>query len=174
MVYLKDSAKILHLGILICDSGSSEDIIIPLQAMLDEYNVWRSVKMITSDITALNTIKRQEKSCHAKQRQMKNWMNKGRKWNQVKLCHKKLIKLSCVCVRETGSDRWENEPRKWLRKAKKLLRLTREGKAVEKVSETEVSVSEWGRYREVMLCEVWGKGVSNVRWSQWGETRLPH
>ena len=43
---------------LACDSGSAENIFIPLQALLDEYTAWRSVKMIISDTAAVNTCHR--------------------------------------------------------------------------------------------------------------------
>ena len=55
VVCLKSSARTLHLGVFACESGAAEDIFIPLQALLDEYNAWRSVKMIISDTTAVNT-----------------------------------------------------------------------------------------------------------------------
>ena len=55
VVCVKNSARTLHLGILACESGSSEDIFIPIQALLDEYNAWRSIKMIISDTTVVNT-----------------------------------------------------------------------------------------------------------------------
>src|SRR6218665_3731622 len=51
---LRNSTRTLDLGVLACDSGSAETIFIPLQALLDEYNAWRSVKMIISDTAAVN------------------------------------------------------------------------------------------------------------------------
>jgi len=44
VVCLRNSARTLNLGLLACDSGSAENIFIPLQALLDEYNAWRSAK----------------------------------------------------------------------------------------------------------------------------------
>ena len=38
-----------------CNSRSAESIFIPLQAQLDEYNTWRSVKRIISNDIAVNT-----------------------------------------------------------------------------------------------------------------------
>lgn len=58
VVCLKSSSRVVHLGILACKSGSAEDIFIPMQALLDEYNAWRNVKMIISDTTAVNTGRR--------------------------------------------------------------------------------------------------------------------
>src|SRR6218665_3817405 len=55
VVCLRNSTRTLNLGVLTCDSGSAENIFIPLQALLDEYNAWRSVKLIISDTTAVNT-----------------------------------------------------------------------------------------------------------------------
>src|SRR6218665_33855 len=52
---LRNSARTLNLGVLACDSGSVENIFIQLQALLDEYNARRSVKMIISDTTTVNT-----------------------------------------------------------------------------------------------------------------------
>lgn len=58
VVCLKNSSRVIHLGALACESGSAEDIFIPMQALLDEYNAWRSIKMIISDTTAVNTGRR--------------------------------------------------------------------------------------------------------------------
>src|SRR6218665_69973 len=58
VVCLRNSARPLNLDVLACDSGSAENIFIPLQDLLDEYNAWRRVKMIVSDNTAENTIHR--------------------------------------------------------------------------------------------------------------------
>jgi len=55
VVCLKNPTRTLHLGILACESGSAVDIFVPLQALLDEYNAWNSVRMIISDTTAVNT-----------------------------------------------------------------------------------------------------------------------
>jgi len=55
VVCLKNSARSLNLGVLACSSGSAEDIFTPMKALLDEYDAWRSVKMIISDTTAVNT-----------------------------------------------------------------------------------------------------------------------
>src|SRR6218665_2857637 len=52
---IKNIRWCVNLGILACDSGSAENIFIPLQALLDEYNARRSVKMIISDTTEMNT-----------------------------------------------------------------------------------------------------------------------
>ena len=54
-ICLKNSTRTLHLGVLACNSGSAEDIFIPLQALLEEFSARRSVKMIISDTTAVNT-----------------------------------------------------------------------------------------------------------------------
>lgn len=55
VVCLTNPTRTLHLGILACKSGSAEDIFVPLQALLDEYNAWNCVRMIVSDTTAVNT-----------------------------------------------------------------------------------------------------------------------
>lgn len=45
----------INLGILICKSGTAQDIFNELKKLLDEYKAWQSVKMIISDTTAVNT-----------------------------------------------------------------------------------------------------------------------
>lgn len=58
VVCLKNSTRTLHLGILACESGSANDIFVPLPVLLDEYNAWNSMQMIISDTTAVNTSKK--------------------------------------------------------------------------------------------------------------------
>lgn len=55
VVCLKNSKRTLNLGVLSCKSGSAEDIFSPMKALLNEYDAWKSVKMIISDTTAVNT-----------------------------------------------------------------------------------------------------------------------
>ena len=50
-VCLKNSVRTL---LLACKSGPNKDIIISMQALLDEY-AWKSINIIISDTTAVNT-----------------------------------------------------------------------------------------------------------------------
>ena len=55
VVCLKNNSRTLQLGILACSGGSAADIYVPLVALIDEFSAWKSIKMIVSDTTAVNT-----------------------------------------------------------------------------------------------------------------------
>ena len=55
VVILKSSLRELRLGVLKCESGSSQDIFTPLKSLLNEFDAWKNIKMIVCDTTAVNT-----------------------------------------------------------------------------------------------------------------------
>lgn len=55
VVVLKSPVRELKLGIVKCDSGSSEHIFNALQGLLNEFDAWKNIKMIVCDTTPVNT-----------------------------------------------------------------------------------------------------------------------
>ena len=55
VVILKSSPRELKLGIVKCESGSSQDIFNALQSLLNEFDAWKNFKMIVCDTIAVNT-----------------------------------------------------------------------------------------------------------------------
>lgn len=55
VVILKSSLRELKLGVVKCESGSSQDIFNALQRLLNEFDAWKNFKMIVCDKTAVNT-----------------------------------------------------------------------------------------------------------------------
>ena len=55
MCVLKNENRIINLGILTCKSGSSRAIFEEIKTLMDEYDAWKSSKMIICDTTAVNT-----------------------------------------------------------------------------------------------------------------------
>ena len=52
---LQNENRIINLGILTCKNGSSRAIFEEIKTLMDEYDAWKSIKMIICDTTAINT-----------------------------------------------------------------------------------------------------------------------
>ena len=57
---LQNENRIINLGILIYKKGSSKAIFEEIKTLMDEYDAWKSIKMIICDTTAVNTGKKME------------------------------------------------------------------------------------------------------------------
>ena len=55
VVCLQNEDRLINLGILTCKNGSSRAIFKEIKTLMDEYDVWKSIKMIVCDTTAVNT-----------------------------------------------------------------------------------------------------------------------
>src|SRR6185436_3778580 len=55
VVCLQSPSRKLNLGIIVCESGSAEDIFSAMKKLLDDFDAWKSIKMIVCDTTAVNT-----------------------------------------------------------------------------------------------------------------------
>lgn len=55
VIILKSSLIKLKLGLLKCESGSSNHIFSALLSLLNEFCAWKNLKMIVCDTTAVNT-----------------------------------------------------------------------------------------------------------------------
>jgi hypothetical protein len=58
VVCLQSPSRKLNLGIIVCESGSAEDIFSPMKKLLDDFDAWKCIKMIVCDTTAVNTGRR--------------------------------------------------------------------------------------------------------------------
>ena len=55
VVCLQNPTKEIKLGVVRCENGSAENIFKGIVSILDDYDVWSSIKMIICDTTAVNT-----------------------------------------------------------------------------------------------------------------------
>lgn len=55
VVCLSNPTRTVNLSVIICKSGSADDIFLPMVTLLNEFEAWSSIKMIISDTTAVNT-----------------------------------------------------------------------------------------------------------------------
>lgn len=55
MITLKSSLREFKLGVVKCESGSPQDIFNSLQSLLNQFDAWKTIKMIACDTTAENT-----------------------------------------------------------------------------------------------------------------------
>ena len=54
VVCLQNENRIINLGILTCKNGFSRAIFKEIKTLMDEYDAWKSIKMIICDTTAVN------------------------------------------------------------------------------------------------------------------------